>query len=133
MSKKKAEKPDEVILFPEVDVAGIIIKPWSFGKLFDISLLLDRVIEKAQAKGLVDKLETDSFSQVDVARLFTLASSELLEIISITVNEPIEKIKDLSIEDGIKIILVIFSQNKEKIKNALSPLLSQEIHEEGEE
>jgi hypothetical protein len=128
--KKTNEKPEEAILFPEADVSGIRVKPWSFGKLFDISVALDRVIEKAEERGIIEKLEDGTFNHVVMARLFTLAGPEVLEIISITVDKTIEEIKELSMEDGVKLAFTIFMQNKEKIKNALSPLLFQK--EEGQ-
>jgi len=61
-----------------------------------------------------------------IARLFAIASIEVLHIISITVDVEEEEIRKLSMEDGIKIAMVIFQQNKETIKNALSPLLKKE-------
>jgi hypothetical protein len=130
--KKSEEKPEEAILFPEATIKGIKVKPWSFGKLFDISLALDRVVEKADERGIIEKLEDGTFNHIVMARLFTLAGPEVLEIISITVDKPIEDIKELSMEDGIKIAFTIFNQNKEKIKNALSPLLRVQ-EEEGQQ
>jgi hypothetical protein len=131
MSKKKSEKPEEAVLFPEVKIAGIKIKPWSFGKLFDISLYLDNIIEKAESKGVIKKLEEDAIDPVLLARLFSLAGPEVLEIIAVTTEKDIDTIKSLSMEDGISIAHTIFLQNKEKIKNALTPLFLK-VKEEGE-
>lgn len=129
--KSETEKPEESILFPEAKVAGIIVKPWTFGKLFDISVSLDKILDKAEQKGIVDKLEEGDFSYVLMARVFTLAGPEILDIISITTDKTVDEIKELDMEDGIEIAFTIFRQNKEKIKNVLSPLLTVRIEEEG--
>jgi hypothetical protein len=127
MTKKK--KSEEEILFPDVKVSNIKVRPWSFGKLFDISVSLEKIIDKAEGKGLIERLEEGAFDPIVMARLFTLAGPEVLEIMSITVDKPIDDIKALDMEDGMKLAFTIFYQNKEKIKNALIPLL--QVKEEG--
>ena len=42
------EKTDESILFPEVEIDGIVVKPWSFGMLFELAESLDRVIKRLE-------------------------------------------------------------------------------------
>lgn len=121
MSKKATN--EEQTLFPEAKVGNIIIKPWSFGKLFDVSPSLERVLDRIDEKGISDLFEKEFISYVSMARLFTIASKEVLNVIATTVDLDEEEIRNLSIEDGIKLAIIIFQQNKETIKNALSPLL----------
>ena len=91
---------------------------------------MSAVIDKAEAKGL-DKMFDRGITVYDMVKLFTIASSELLYIISITVNKDEQEIRNLSMEDGVKLALVIYNQNKETIKNALAPLLM--MDKDGEE
>jgi len=120
MTKKKS---DEEILFSQVSIDGITVKPFSFGVLFDVSGLLDSVIDKAEKKGLIDEItKSGNLSYIHMVKLFTLASDEVLKIIAIVTGKTTDEIKALSVSDGIKIAYVIFIQNKEILKNALSSL-----------
>ena len=120
----QSKKSDEEILFPSIKVGGITIEPWSFGVLFDLSPMLERLLDVVTEKGIAAEFEKGTLSYITMAKLFTLASKEVLEIMAITTNQEEGIIKKLSMADGVKIAMVIFQQNKETIKNALSPLLN---------
>ena len=127
---------DEQVLFPEVKVGDITLVPWNFGMLFEISNMLDEVLDKVNQKKLNIELFSGSMiSYETIARLFTIASSPMLQIIAKTINKEIEEVKALSMEDGIKIAYIIIKQNWTSIKNVLTPLLinvQQTIQQEGE-
>jgi len=114
-------KTDEEILFPEVTIGDLVIKPWTFGKLFEISALLEEVLDKMDAKSIkLEDIAPEGFmSYTTVARLFTIASPEVLKIVALTTEKTEEEIKELSMQDGIKAVVTIYNQNKEIIKNAL--------------
>ena len=118
--KKKSE---EQILFPDIKIDDdITIKPWSFGMLFEISTLLDSVLDKAYEKGILNSIvsEEGSVSYITMARIIALASEEVLQIIAITIDRSYDEIKEYDIAKGVKIALGIFNLNKEVIKNALT-------------
>jgi len=121
MTTKK--KSDEEILFPVQTISGIKVKPWSFGELFIIADPLDRVLDKIEESGLGEKLISDDgevqFDYLSLAKLFTLASKELLLVISQTLHVEEEKIEKLSATDGIAIVMLMFNQNKEMLINAI--------------
>ena len=120
--KKKNKKSEEEVLFPEAKFGGFEVKPWSFGILFEISGLLDEVLEKVEEKGLFDMFNSDTISYLSMVKVFTIASPQILKIISITLNEDEEKIKELSMEDGINIAIEITRQNWTILKNVLTPV-----------
>ena len=120
MTKKPS---DEQILFPDTEIAGIKVKPWSFGKLFDISDSLETVIDKLEERKLDEILIRPEVSLIDFAKLFIIAKKEVLRIISITVDKDEAELRNLSIEDGVKLGYAIFVQNRDSIKNAFGPLL----------
>lgn len=131
MAKKK--KNEETVLFPEAKVGDIVIKPWSFGILFQISDLLEQVITSVEEKGI----EVDEFiSYVTMIKIFTIASKQVLKIMSITLDMEEKDIEALSMEDGVRIALIIAKQNWTIIsKNVLSllPAILEEEKEETEE
>lgn len=118
MDKKKS---DEEILFPDTKVGKYIIKPWSFGMLFEISPMLDVVLGDMDKKNININFEDDFISYTTLARIFALASIHVLSIISITLDVDEEEIRELSMEDGIKLAMIIYKQNYTTIKNVLSP------------
>lgn len=124
-----SNKKDEEVLFPEVDISGIIVKPWSFGMLFDISGSLEIVLDKVEEKGI--DLSTGFIPYTTFARLFTIAGPEVLKIISLTIGKEEDEVKKLDMDVGVRIAMIIYQQNREIIKNALTPLLKErEIEEE---
>ena len=127
MSEDKIKSEAEII-FPEAKVGDIIVKPWSFGKLFEILESLDSVLDKADEKGILEQLEVGitggMLSYITLMRLFAVARNEILDIIAKTTDTDIEKIKSLSTDEGIKLVMVIFRQNKEVIMNSVKNALS---------
>jgi hypothetical protein len=112
---------DENVLFPEVNIDGIIVKPWSFGILFEISSSLESILDKAEESGLVKKMEESGgfLSYTILARLFTVASPHVLKVMSITLGKSEEEIKSLDMATGIQIATTIYNQNKATISNSL--------------
>ena len=129
----KKKKSDEEILFPDIKVGDLVIKPWSFGKLFDLSLLLDNIMVKAEARGILEDIDDGFLKYTTMVKIFALSAPEILEIICITVDKDEDYVKSLSMTDGIKIALSIYNQNQEIIKNAFALLLTKENEEEGAE
>ena len=118
------KKSDEQILFPEAKIGDITIKPWSFGKLFDLSILLEVVLDKIEEKKINLDFTSGVIPYTTIARLFTIASPEVLKIMSITLDKSEEEVRELGMEDGMKIAMVIYQQNSETIKEGLGELLN---------
>jgi len=118
------EKPEEAILFPEVEINGINVKPWTFGKLFQLATILDSAITKLDAAGIDIEglMQKDVISYTTIARMFAIMAEEVLEVIKISVDISQEDIEKLDMETGIKLAFTIFNQNKETIKNAFTSL-----------
>ena len=126
MPEEKKVMSDEQILFSDEEIEGIVIKPWSFGMLFEVSPSLEIVLDKMDEKGLITKLEESEgfLSWTLLARLFTIAGPEILKIISLTTKKPIDEVKKLDMGVGMKIAITIYNQNKERILNALKNVFS---------
>ena len=119
---------DEELLFPSVVIKGIEIKPWSFGMLFEIGTRLDHILDKIEIRKIsFSAFTTGVLSYMDMTRLFTLASSDLLEIIALTINKPVDDVKELDMATGVEIAYTIYRQNSTVIKNALTPVMATEI------
>lgn len=125
-NEEKIEKSDESILFPEEKIGDLVVKPWSFGMLFEISPYLEIVVDKAEESGLIKKFEenTTFLSYPTMIKLFTIASKPMLMIIAMTVGKDEDYIKSLDMETGMKLAVTIYNQNKSTISNSLKNVFS---------
>jgi len=114
------KKSDEEILFPEAKIADITVKPWSFGMLFKLGPLVEKVLKKMEEQDI--NIDTDIIKYSTIAKLFTIASEPVLEIICLTTGKDRKTIEGLGIGDGVKIAFLIYSQNKEQIVKNLTSL-----------
>ena len=128
---EEIKKTDEEIIFPEAKVGEITIKPWSFGILFKISTMLETVLDKMDDKKIFVDPVAGFISYFDMLRVFTIANKEVKTIIAITVGKPEEDIEMLSIEDGVKIAMIIHKQNSTILKNVVSSLFGMKMTEMG--
>jgi len=128
---EEIKKTDEEIIFPEAKVGEITIKPWSFGILFKISTMLETVLDKMDDKKIFVDPVAGFISYFDMLRVFTIANKEVKTIIAITVGKPEEDIEMLSIEDGVKIAMIIYKQNSTILKNVVSSLFGMKMTEMG--
>lgn len=115
-------KSEEEVMFPNVKIGDIVVKPWSFGILFEISVMLEKVLDKINEKQILLDPTASFVSYFDMLRIFTMANQEVRKIIAITVEKSEEEINKLSMEDGIKIAMAIYEMNSSVLKNVLSSL-----------
>ena len=122
MAKNKSE---EQVLFPDIKIDDVVIKPWSFGMLFELSELLDSILDKASKKGILETLmdEEGAISYLNMARVISLANEEILQIIATTIDRSYDEIKAFDMTKGVKVAMAIFEQNKEVLKNALGQMI----------
>jgi len=128
---EEIKKTDEEILFPEAKVGDITIRPWSFGILFEISTMLETVLDKMEEKKIFVDPVAGFISYFDMLRIFTLANKEVKTIIAITLGKSEEDVELLSMEDGLKIAMIIYKQNSTVLKNVLSSLFGTKMTETG--
>ena len=128
---EEIKKTDEEIIFSSKIIAGIEVKPWSFGILFEISTMLECILDRMEEKKIFVDPVAGFISYFDMLRIFTMANQEVLKIISITTNKDIEEIKNLGMEDGIKLAITIYQDNSIILKNAVSSLFGTKMTETG--
>ena len=131
--ENEKKKSDEEILFPNIKVGDLVIKPWSFGTLFKISPYLDSVLLKAESRGLIEEFDTGQLNMSSAVKLFAFAASELLDIICISIEKEKEYVESLGMVEGIKLVIAIYNQNLEIIKNGFALLTQSENKNEEEE
>jgi hypothetical protein len=130
------DKNDTAVLFPEVEICNIKVKPWTFGVLFKLAPILEEVIKKAESKGIVEEitvnLARNTLPYTTLIKLFTLASEDLMNLITITTGNPREDIEALSMEDGMKLVTTMWVQNKSTLVNSIKNALSTQSPQEEE-
>ena len=115
MAEKKVA--DEVILFPEANVEGIVVKPWTFGVLLDVNPFLEAIFEKIEAKGI--KFDGFMLGFTEIKELYFAAAPQLLKILAFTTGKSEEEIRNLSLNIVLRLVYIIWQQNQANLKNAL--------------
>jgi len=118
--KKKAERPEGEILFPEKQVAGYTVKPWTLGQIEELSACFERVAFKCVDKGVsisLDKLEAE------LPKIIGSALPEISTVLSVTIDGlSVEDAKKFDLETATLLILTVVHQNMEYLKNSLGPI-----------
>jgi len=118
------EKTDEQILFPEVEVGGVKVRPWTLKQFFGLLPVFMRMAEVLKEKGVAfDQFEGLKDDEEGVQKLFAILSNlsdavpEINEVIARTIERPIEEVEAMEFDRSISIALMIIIQNVERIKN----------------
>lgn len=120
----ETKKSDEEILLPEVEVSGFVVKPWTLGKLKRINPFLEHIFIKLEKKGV--KLTLDNLSE-HLKDIYFAAVEPLVSILAISLDRKEEELEDLSIEQTVKLVYLVYKQNEESIKNVSSLLQMPQI------
>lgn len=128
-----AKKIDEQVLFDEVKIGKYVVKPWSFGVLFDVSDMIDDIFVKLEKKKVDISKEVAAIADAGeinlpfIARLFSVSAYQIRKIMAITLDISEEEVNELNMTDGVKIAATILRQNFSIIKNAISSSLPEII------
>lgn len=112
-------KSDEEILFPELEIDGFIIRPWTLGKLRKVNPCIERVLGKLEKKNI--KLSLDNIEN-NLLDLYFAAVDEIITILSISLDVEEEKLENITIPQAIRLIFLVYKQNEDSIKNVSSLL-----------
>jgi len=121
--KRTKKRSDEEILFPEVEIGGFKIKPWSFGVLFEISEMLDAIFVKLDQRNVDLKFNFDeglASNMPKFIRIAAIAAPEVKAILAITIDVNDEVIENLDMKTGMNLLITIFKQNFETLKNVFT-------------
>ncbi|NIU83301.1 MAG: hypothetical protein GWN64_07425 [Candidatus Thorarchaeota archaeon] len=128
-TKKKKEVPEEAILFPEIEVEGVKVKPWSLGTLAEVSPDIDAVVEACINKGI----DLDTLEMSDIMRVYLIIAPHAASVISKTTGIPIAEVEEFHPNKAVRFLQTIIMQNSDILKNALALFGAEEIPEEREE
>ena len=112
------KKPKDKVLFSDIEIEGYKIKPWSLGKMEELSPCFERIGMEFIKRGLKIANVEKEIPQI----IFTILPQVSI-IISITLNEDIEKVKEFDIGKATTIIIAIARLNMEFLKNVSSPVM----------
>jgi hypothetical protein len=107
------EKTETEILFPEQEVDGITVHPWTFGQIAKLSPIFRLIASDLRESEIpVDELESR------MSEVILIAGKYAPSIVAATINLPIAEVEQWPPEKGIKLLFTIISQNLEHIKNS---------------
>ena len=122
----------EKSIFPEAIIGDIVIKPWKFGVLFQISGFLEEILDKMESKNISIEGDpiTGLISYTTIARIFATASTSILKIMAITLKKPEDEIEEFDMDEGLEVAYTIYKQNFEQIKKILNDVFIKKLEDE---
>jgi hypothetical protein len=115
------EKNDAQILVPDIEVAGVKVRPWTMKQFFAMAPITMRIIQTLEAKegGLsnFDALMKGEAKPETILQILADLGPFVPEIISKTIDMPEEEVERMEFDKAMSIALVITIQNVEKLKN----------------
>jgi hypothetical protein len=116
---KKEEKTEDYILFPDLEIDGYIIRPWTLGKLRKINPHLENIFKSLEEKQVI--LSIDNIGS-HLKEIYFAAVPEIVSILAISLDVQEDDLEDVTIPQAIKLIYSVFKQNEDSIKNVSSLL-----------
>lgn len=117
-SQMDKNKKDEMeVLFPEKEICGYVIKPWTLRMAKNLYPVLLQIATQCKEHGItLDKLSTTLPGKLDI--LFGIAFMHGEKIIAETTGMTEEDAGNLEAEVSIKLLQEIFYQNLDALKNS---------------
>lgn len=107
------EKNSLEVLFPEEEIEGVKVRPWSLGQSVSLAPTFEKVIAEIKARGIeIDKLE----EQID--QLVFAIFPHIIRIIHVTTGIEEKEIECWPISKGTAVVLTIMAQNMNHLKNS---------------
>jgi len=119
------EKTETEVLFPEVDVEGYRIRPWSFGQFAKLMPVFRSIMIDVKKAGLIlgdiegkteQDVEKDAVEMVP--EIMELAAPYAPVIIAITLGVSENEVESWDMVKGTTILLTIITQNVDYLKNS---------------
>jgi hypothetical protein len=107
------EEKDEIkTLFPEIDIEGVKLRPWTFGQFVEMGPILHQIVMAARNTGMKPEELEDR-----IPELILITSPFIPEIVAKTTGLSQDEIKSWPPDKGIAVLLGIMTQNTERLKN----------------
>jgi len=118
--KKKTELPEGEMLFPEKQVAGYTVRPWTLGQIEQLAECFERVAYKCIEKGITSAPKN---LEVELPKIIGAVLPEISTVLSVTIDGlSVKDAKKFDLGTATLLILTIVHQNMEYLKNSLGPL-----------
>jgi len=106
--------PDEAVLFPELEVAGHKIRPWSLAQAVELAPYLGHVRKLIQEEGITFENISDKWMV-----LIERGSALLPKLVSVSVGMTEKEAGELMLDDAGAILAGVVSCNWRYLKNSL--------------
>ncbi len=117
MNKKKNESE---ILHPEIEVAGVKVRPWTYDQFFDMLPLFLEASKTLKGRGIGLKDFETATGDGDAEKILSLLlifRPVIPDVVALTLGKEAEEIRRMEFDSVISIALMILIQNAERIKN----------------
>jgi len=101
------------ILFPEIEVEGVKLRPWSLGQVADLAPSFMAIVKALRDSGI-------AFSEIEarMEEFVLVISPHAPKIISITAKIPEAEVREWPLAKATVVTMAILNQNVEHLKNS---------------
>jgi hypothetical protein len=110
---------DETVLFPEQEIEGYKVRPWSLGAVVALAPSIREVIAVCRKEGITEE-NYEQQVQEKIADILLQTVQHVPKIIATTLAIPEEEIVGMPFPKSAKILIGILKQNVTYIKNSFA-------------
>jgi len=107
-------------LFPDRDVFGVTIRPWTLGQIAKCAPAIAGLLEQANAQKLDIAKTFNGGDWSQIALLLAKCPDHVLKLVEVSTNLQPETVADLDLPKAIRILQAMFEANADYIKNSLA-------------
>jgi len=115
---KEKKQPETEVLFPDMVIDGVRIRPWTFDQFIDLLPIFRELAEYLKKSGIevkdVNEAVDDPSKMMDlIMALAPLAG----KVVAVSVGVTEEEVRGWAADKAIRVLIVIFTQNANRLKN----------------
>lgn len=112
------EKTEGQVLSPGIEAGGFRVRPWSFEQFFNLLPIFVKGSMILKEKGIgIKEFESLGSNTNEILSVISSLGPIIPEVVSRTIERPIDEINKMEFDRVVSIALVILIQNAERIKN----------------
>src|SRR3989304_6514278 len=122
MKEKEEEKPEIQVLFPEIEVEGYKVRPWSLGQVVDLTPTFEMLAIEFKRRKIslesLEKIEKSKSMEGMIGELVFAFLPQVVRLLSISLREEEKIVREFPINKSGSLIVAVVSQNLSNIKNS---------------
>lgn len=117
--EEKSKVNEEAILFPEEEIAGFKVRPWTLGSVVALAPTIQALVAMCRQHGITAENYEEKINEKFIEVILDTVP-HLPKLISVTVKISIEQAEEITLPNTVKLLVGIIRQNGAYLKNAFA-------------